>query len=284
MVHEASAGGERNRAFRQNMVDRGQGRSGGRFFAILLSCLSIAILATVLLANDFRNLNRLLASFDLPPFEFDVGSAPQPQDIRGDRIPRPRVEIPEHLISRFVPVETRFVRTIRRPPQELCEALRRSGFASSDWKEGGLSQGSWECTSYREFPHEQDGEGPPTSAFLSVRGSREARITSFRIKLNIENPATQRPLTDAVTEALEAFLEEVRWNEVPEIFDNIRSLREFDITRFGNRIQLKKEFGDTPRYNFLITPDRTRHRDSPLPDYFNRELWLPLPEHLRDRA
>ena len=267
------------------MVDRGQARSGGRFFAILLSCLFVAIVATFLIANNFRNLNRLLAYFDLPPFEFTLGARePQPYELRGDRIRRPKVEIPERLVSRLVPVETKFVRTIRTPPQDLCEALRRSGFVSSDWKEGSFSQGSWECTSYREFPGEREGIKPPTSAFLSVRGNRESRITSFRIKLNIENRGTQRQLTDAVTKALEVFLEEVRWDDAPEIFENIRALREFDVTMLGNRIQFKKEFGDPPRYNFLITPDRTRLRDSPLPDYFNRDLWLPLPEDLREKA
>ena len=87
-------------------------------------------------------------------------------------------------------------------------------------------------------------------------------------------------MTDAVIAAIEVFLDEVRWREAPDIFANIRALREFDIIRFGNRIQLKKEFGETPRYNFIITPDRTRNRGSYLPDYFDRSRWLPLPDTL----
>ena len=260
------------------MADQGKASSGKILFALLTLCVLSAIAATVLVANDYRNLNRLLARFGYGPIETQpVAREPRSHEIRGDRIPRPKVEIPERLVSDLVPMETKFTRQIRRDPRDLCAALARSGFVNAGWKEG-LAKGSWECTSYREFSVKEGTSKPASSAYLSIRGSDAARLASFRIKLNLENEGDRAELTDAAIAAVEVFLDEVRWKDAPEIVDSIRNLREFEVVVFGNRIQLKKEFGETPRYNFIITPDRTRPKNSYLPDYFNRDKWLPMPE------
>jgi hypothetical protein len=240
-----------------------------------------AIGTTVLLANDYRNLNLLLARLGLDPVEAGPRQRKlRPYELKGERIPRPKGLISERLLTPVTPMQTAFVRSIRKAPEALCEALRRSGFVNSGWKVGTYDKQSWDCQSYREFPSGREGPNPPSSAFLAIKGNAETRVTSFRIKLNIEDPSTQTLVTDAVIAAIEVFLDEVRWEEAPEIFADIRALKEFDIIRFGNRIQLKKEFSETPRYNFIITPDRTRNRGSYLPDYFDRSRWLPLPERI----
>lgn len=264
---------------RFGMTQRKQGRSGLLVFGLLAVLLLGAIGATVLLANNYRNLNLLFARFGHAP----IDTTPRPRELRpyemkGNRLPRPKGIIPERLLDPVAFGQTQFVRTIRKPPEMLCEALRRSGFETAGWKAGLFDQQSWECQSYREFPDASDGANPASSAFLSIRGNAETRVSSFRIKLNIENPATRDRVTDAVIAAIGVFLDEVRWEEAPDIFADIRALEEFDLIRFGNRIQLKKEFGETPRYNFIVTPDRTRGRGSYLPDYFDRSRWLKLPE------
>lgn len=260
------------------MADQTRGRSGKILFALLTFGVLFAIAGTVLLANDYRNLNRLLERLGFAPVQTQpLAREPLPHEIRGNRIPRPKVEIPERLVSNLVPMETKFRRPIRRDPKDLCAALARSGFVNAGWKEG-LAKGSWECTSYRELPLNEGASGPASSAYLSIRGSDAERLTSFRIKLNLEHEADRAQLTDAAIAAVEVFLDEVRWKDAPEIVDSIRNFREFDLVVFGNRIQLKKESGDTPRYNFIITPDRTRPKNRYLPDYFNRDDWLPMPK------
>lgn len=262
------------------MRDERKSRSGPVVFGLFAVVLLGAIGATVLLANDYRNLNLLLARLGYDPID------PSPRrrelhsyEMKGNRLPRPKGLVSERLIALPEKTDARFVRAIRKAPEALCAALRQSGFANSGWKAGLLATDSWECQSYREFPDASDGANPPSSVFLSIRGNAETRITSFRIKLNIENGATRQPVTDAAVTAIEVFLEEVRWEDAPEIFADIRALTEFDLVRFGNRIQLKKEFGETPRYNFLVTPDRTRARAAGPPDYFDRSRWIPLPEN-----
>lgn len=264
------------------MTQRKQGRSGLVVFGLFAVVLLGAICATVLLANDYRNLNLLLARFGYAP----ITAAPaervlRPYELKGNRMPRPKGLISERLLIPVTPMQTQFVRTIRKAPEALCEALRRAGFVNSGWKAGVFNKDSWECQSYREFPGALE-DVPLSSAFLSIKGNAETRVSSFRIKLNIEDKTTQDAVTDAVIAAIRVFLDEVRWEDAPEIFADIRALKEFDIIRFGNRILLKKEFSETPRYNFIVTPDRTRNRGSYLPDYFDRGRWLPLRENFGD--
>lgn len=263
------------------MTERKQGRSGLVVFGLLAIVLLGTIGATVLLANDYRNLNLLLARFGYAPVEVAPTTRDlRPHEMKGNRLPRPKGLISERLLTPVTPNQTQFVRAIRKAPEALCEALRRSGFETAGWQAGLFDRQSWECQSTREFPDAGDGGEPPSSAFLSIKGNAETRVSSFRIKLNIENAATQTRVTDAVIAAIEVFLDELRWEEAPDILADIRALKEFDIIRFGNRIQLKKEFSETPRYNFTITPDRTRNRGTYLPDYFDRSRWMPLPEKL----
>ncbi len=263
------------------MMERRKGKSGWIVFALLATVLMGTIGATFLLANDHRNLNRLLVHFGLTPFE--AGSllrTPQSSEAKGARVPRPRGTLPERLFAPVAMAPAQFVRSIRPSPESLCAALKTAGFPNSGWKTGSFDRQGWECQSYRAFPDASDGTNPPSSAFLSIRGNAEARVSSFRIKLNIENPATRPLVTDAVIAAIDVFLDEVRWEDAPDIFDDIRALTEFDRIRFGNRLQLKKEFSETPRYNFIVTPDRKRNRGSYLPDYFDRSRWMPLPDPL----
>lgn len=260
------------------MTTRTKGRSGLTVFALLATLLVGAIGATVLMANGYRNLNRLLLSFDLPPIEAG-GSRGEPpsQELRGNRMPRPRGLLPDRLFAPVAMAPAQFVRAIRPPPERLCAALTEAGFPNSGWRTGVFDKQSWECQSYRDFPADSD-TAAPSSAFLSIRGNAETRISSFRIKLNIENPQTRDRVIDVTLAAIGVFLDEVHWEEAPDIFANLRALKEFDLIRFGNRIRLGKEFSETPRYNFIVTPDRKRNRGSYLPDYFDRSRWLPLRE------
>lgn len=265
------------------MRERRQGRSGLIVFGLLAFVLLGGIGATVLLANEHRNLNLILARFGYGPIDvlFRKEETSHPHEVKGNRMPRPVGLIPERLLIPTTPNPAQFVRTIRKDPEALCEALRQGGFETKGWQAGLYDRRSWECQSYRTFANAQDGENGPSSAFVSIRGDAQTRVSTFRVKLNIENPATQNRVTDTVIHAIAIFLDEVRWQEAPDILADIRALKEFDIIRFGNRLQLRKEkFGDTPRYNFTITPDLARNRGSYLPDYFDRPQWLPLPEKL----
>ncbi len=260
------------------MAEQRKGRSGKILFALLTLGVLSAIAATVLVANDFRNLNRLIGRFGHDPIASRAIAPEQhPRAARTDRLPQRKIEVPEHLIARIAPVETTFVRPMASAPEQLCRALESRGFVNDGWQQSAAHDG-WECASYREFQVGGSTEDPNSSLYLSIRGSDQARLDSFRIKLNLENDGSRADVTGAAIAAVETFLAEMQWDEKAELLDDIRTLKEFDIAQLGSRIRLKKESGETPRYNFIITPDRTRPNNTSLPDYFDRRRWLPMPD------
>ena len=76
--------------------------------------------------------------------------------------------------------------------------------------------------------------------------------------------------------AANIFLQQVRWENSGEIIGKIRALEAFDIRSFGSRIQFKKEFGETPRYNFLANQISKRGPKTPGDLFFDRGEWFPL--------
>lgn len=68
-------------------------------------------------------------------------------------------------------------------------------------------------------------------------------------------------------------MSEVRWAGAQASL-KIQALQEFDLKRFGSRIQFKREMGDTPRYNFLANQAARARPKSIAELYFDREKWL----------
>jgi hypothetical protein len=251
------------------MEKKQEGRSGVAFFLIAVALVFTAILATVLFANEQRNLIRLLAAMG---FEIGAPEAERPPERAAPR-KRPesqRVLLPTHILADLQTPGQQFIRAIRSDPRALCEDLRESGFRELEWKSA--ESGRWECSTL--VPFARPGEGQSSSIFILVKGSDEDEITSFRVKLNIENAEDTQPVTSAAAKAASVFLTEVRWADSTSIALKIQALQEFDLKRFGSRIQFKRESGDTPRYNFLANrAARTRPR-SIAELYFDREKWL----------
>lgn len=119
------------------------------------------------------------------------------------------------------------------------------------------------------------GEDKPSSIFIFVKGSGEEEISSFRVKLNIERQEDSQAVTTAAARAASVFLDHVRWADAASVTLQIQALREFDLKRFGSRIQLKRESDEeTQRYNFLANqPARARPKNI-AEQYFDRSKWL----------
>ncbi len=267
------------------MANQNRPASGTLFFVLTVLVLFVAITATLMLANGYRNLNLLLTHFGYQPIRAQ-GPAPvlRPYETKGNRLPRMKVIVNKRLLLPENGMETSFIRSIDKDPQAMCERLKQGGFVNAGWTTSGFNNSNWECISYTEYPSEKEGVTSASSLFLSIKGGDESRISSFRVKLNIESPNARTRVTDAAIRAVGIFMNAVRWEGGPDMFAKIRNLQEFDETAFGTRIQMKREFGDIPRFNFLITPDKSKKRKPWQKDYFDRRQWLPLPDEVSDSS
>lgn len=249
------------------------GRTGLRFFLVALVLIVTAILATALLANEQRNLKKVLLALGLPTAFLEKDKPAEPKADKPARREPPRIALPAWTFQDLRTPEQQFLRVIRSDPKALCDELRDAGFRELEWKAGAGERAQWECSSLVSFP--RPGEDKPSSIFIFVKGSGQEEITSFRIKLNIERPEDGQAVTTAAARAASVFLDHVRWADAASIALQIQALKEFDLKRFGSRIQLKRESDEvTPRYNFLANqPPRARPKTI-AELYFDRSKWL----------
>jgi len=254
-------------------VQRPARRTGLRFFLVALVLIITAILATALLANEQRNLRKVLVALGLPTTFLERNKPSEPMADKPARHEPPRIALPAWTFQDLQTPEQQFMRVIRSDPKALCDELRDVGFRELEWKAGAGERAQWECSSLVSFP--RPGEDKPSSIFIFVKGSGEEEITSFRVKLNIERPDDRQAVTTAAARAASVFLDHVRWADAASVTLQIQALREFDLKRFGSRIQFKRESDEvTPRYNFLANqPPRARPK-SIAELYFDRSKWL----------
>ncbi|WEX77188.1 DUF6030 family protein [Sinorhizobium numidicum] len=252
------------------MERKQKGRSGIAFFFAAVGLVFTAILATVLLANEQRNLKHLLAAFGLPTSSLEAEKQPQPIPEVAKKLQPPTTLLPARIFDDLHTPEQQFLRQIRSDPRALCEGLREAGFSELAWKSA--ESGRWECSSL--VPFARPDEEKSSSIFIFVKGSGEDEITSFRVKLNIEHAEDTQAVTSAAATAASVFLTQVRWADRESIALKIQALHEFDLKRFGSRIQFKQESGDTPRYNFLANQAARTRPKSIAELYFDRAKWL----------
>ncbi|OAP39095.1 hypothetical protein AU381_08305 [Sinorhizobium glycinis] len=255
------------------MEKKQKGRSGAAFFLSAVALIFTAILATVLLANEHRNLKQLLTALGLQDVLSRAAPMPAPASVhvRPKRAEPPKALLPARTFEDLDAPEQQFVRQIRSDPRALCEGLREAGFRELEWKSAESSR--WECSSL--VPFARPGVEKSSSIFIFVKGSEEDEITSFRVKLNIEHPEDTQAVTSAAATAASVFLREVHWADSESVTLKIQALGEFDLKRFGSRIQFKRESGNTPRYNFLANQTARTRAKSAAELYFDREKWLP---------
>lgn len=262
------------------MTDARAPKSGRLFFIVTVCLVFAAIAATVLLANDKRHLRFVLDYIGHPEWLQEARPAPTVvRVVKGRRIPAARILIPRHAFTDMKGPADRFSRQIRSDPKMLCEKLRDGGFGEMAWTPS-LSGGGFECSGFIDLPATADSE-TRSSVFTSVKGSAENTVASFRIKLNVENSKDAAAVGVIGSKAVTIFLEQVRWTNSRDVIRDIEAFKDFDIQNFGTRLQFKREFGDTPRYNFLAAQIREPFRPKISDFYFDRSKWFPLPNEDR---
>ena len=212
---------------------------------LLLIGVTAAIAATVLLANDRKNLHLLSDALHIRP-ESAAPQAPQaPQAVIASEKPLPPASHGFALtgppLAPLQTIEPAF------QPWDFCHSLGRAGQEAPEFTEQG---GSWDCSLLREYV----GDQGPSSAFLQIRGGAKGMFSSFRIKLNLLPGGLTGAMLD---EALQLMRKSVRplWNDdgmSAWLRQKFEKSKDFSVLTGYYPAILKHELSDPDRVNFIV--------------------------------
>jgi hypothetical protein len=215
--------------------------------------------SVVLLANDSRNLQRLLSRLGFAPV-----AKPLPDEAYVPRVkpaakpPTPVIHIPERMLDPpVVAPQDGFRRTITRRREDICSALQKNGWVSQQWQVADLGQRTWSCGAEKIVAGAGDTDSPAGSLFVSARGMGSDNVSSVRLKINFLDGELAGPVLEQAIGAARDIFQAIGWGEEPAIIENLRQLQVFEINGNGNTISLSREPTDIPRYNFFIVSDPT---------------------------
>jgi len=263
------------------MEQKPRKRRGALIFSLIFLTVAGGIAATVLLANDRRNLNLLLREMGVETRTMVIPKPGIMEAFKGKRLKGVAVMLPDNTFTPPVKGrESAFMRSLQRDGEGLCQLFRKEGFDMTPWGASSLSQQVLECSSETTVPNADDPANPSTF-FLIVKGKADGQLLSTRAKLIFTEADQRAPLAARAARMLALFGQYTNWLDLTEEALKVASLTTFSISNFGIRVKFSSEFSGEGRYNLIIAPAAPlQPAQRRTQDYFARKNYWPLlPEH-----
>ena len=267
-------------------------KKGGTVFWISIALVCGAIGITLLLANDMRNLKTVLRHYDIAwpfdaPVQLDAPVRPTlaPKLQTTERKPAAPALPALRLRANFYETEKPeilggFQRQVYVGGPVLCALLNDAGFTNTGWLTSRFNPDIAGCFSERKLA--TTNPAAQGSLFLSIKGSPDGSIGAIRMKIFWLDNADGQTLKRELIEALKIVIHKTHWIDFAHAIDEIDKLEDLEFGGFGANLKFSREDGGNDSHGFLLilsmdgqdpTLQRTR-------SYFDRNTWLPLPEHL----
>lgn len=258
------------------------------WISIALVCATIG--ATLLLANDMRNLRSVLRHFGIvspieeqPQTEAPAQTLPAPKHPKTARMPAAPAVPEAHLRADFYEAEKSeilgsFLRQIYISGTDLCALLNDAGFLNTGWQTSQFIPDTAACFSERKLAATNPlAQG---SLFVSIKGSPDGFIDAIRMKIFWLGDADGQTLKQELIQALKLAIDRTHWSDLEEAVTRIEELDVVELGGFGANLTFKMEDGDPDSHSYILTltldsrdPAQLRTRS-----YFARSNWMPLPD------
>ncbi|MCY0096373.1 DUF6030 family protein [Hoeflea ulvae] len=236
-------------------------RRGKALFLVAVLVIAGGLASVVLLANNSRNLDLLLARFGVssaatvPPLP-PLVDEPAPETVQSAKPPEPVIYMPERMMDPPVTApQNGFRRTISRGRDDVCGALQKQGWVSQDWQAAEPGDRPWSCGAEKVVPDADDPALVAGSLFVSARGTGSDSVSSVRLKVNFLDGGISDLVAGQAVAAAVDILDAIGWGDQPAVLEKLRRFEPFAIEGNGNTMSLSREPTDIPRFNFLIVSD-----------------------------
>lgn len=167
-----------------------------------------------------------------------------PADL-AERLVRPRFDAPGP-----------FIRVARAKPEAFCKRLAEVELKNATFQKAEPPMRGWTCTTDLVKPVDGDDQAV-SSLFVAIRGQESDRIENIRMKLNLIDPATVPVVMAIGRDVLHEIFRMLGFPPPPEAVEALEGLKQGRVLDRGVAFDLRKEFGDATRYNFIILFPRT---------------------------
>lgn len=257
-------------------------RKSRAVFWISTIIIGSAILATVLLANDKKNLRILARHYHIDWFDgwlltsLPVAERPVVAIKAKPKLAPVKAEIrlPEHMFdAEHATMQASFVRSWKISGEDFCSKLVEAGLPVGKWKQSGFDKGTFEC-SYEK----QDGKGfDAASFFVIVRGTADGELSNVRLKVILPDTEAGHAFRDKFVEAVTLLVKQSQWPDFEAALDPVGRLENVTLAAFGAKLSFSHEFEDARRFNFVFDLERTTPLQRRTAAYFDPEKWLAGP-------
>lgn len=231
-------------------------RHGLLIFWLVFLSIAGGIVATVLFANDGRNLVRVTRAIGVETRDFAV-PAPEPVKAaaKSRRIGENTAIIPAHM---FLPpaakADSSFYRIFEQiDGAALCEALRAAGFEMAPWEANAYSKSIRECAYDLSIDNPAD-KNNPSNFFLLVRGHSSGGVISVRAKIVMNDQGAREALGERTADMLGVLARQTEWLDLADLVPRARNLDRFDIETHGMSLRLQDEPTGPGRFNLVLMP------------------------------
>lgn len=257
-------------------------RHGALIFWLVFLAVAGGIVATVLLANDRRNLTLVLRRIGVETRTMVIPKPGVMEAFKGRRLEGAAVSIPGQMfLPPVIDRDGAFLRTLEKKDGEgLCQALRKEGFDTTPWAGGAFSPTVLECSYEASIPNPEKPDDPSTF-FLMIKGNAAGDLLSARAKIVVTSTEAQPQFAKRAADALKAFALHTRWLDLADDLPKVAALQNFMIASHGITARFQSEFSGPGRFNLILSAtsplSKAQRRTQ---DYFDRKRYWPLlPEH-----
>lgn len=221
---------------------------------VLTLTVALAIVATVLLANDRKHLNALLIHYGLmeaPPPTPAVDTRKRSRPVTST-IPLANTAANSMFSASGA---TPFARTILFPAPDMCQLFAQRGFKGEGWQQTPMAgDASAECTSEKIIAPATEGRSQ-ASLFVVVRGTQHEDIKALRIKMIAPDTPGGESVRKEMDAILTSLIAATGWSDLNPLKERIGQLEnDINMTDASLSVTFKREFTNTDAYNLIIRP------------------------------
>jgi hypothetical protein len=260
------------------MEAKPRSRRGILVFCFVFLAVAGAISATVLLANNRRNLNHLMRSLGIDVTERMLIPKPGTMEkFKGKRLKGVALMIDPHI---FMPeikgLDSAFMRNMHKDGENLCTLFARLGFKMSEWKPGSFAKSVNECY-YEETIANPEKPDEPSTFFLMIKGAPDGTLISTRVKIIFTDATARAKLVDMAAQVLTEYAKATNWTEIGEERNKLQALQPFATSLSGVSAKFSSEFSGAGRYNLIFAKSSPLSKAEKRTDaFFDRASFLPL--------